>query len=105
MNKNINFINPHLEREAKNFLNNFLNSKESMNPHWKEINSSVSEVSLEMNFQEIANHLNKKKLTKYLNKQFPDQLFKELKNRNFDYEEEPLAKGTLNFLLSLKKIY
>ena len=103
MNKNINFINPHLEREAKNFLNNFLNSKESMNPHWKEINSSVSEVSLEMNFQEIANHLNKKKLTKYLNKQFPDQLFKELKNRNFDYEEEPLAKGTLNFLLSLKK--
>ena len=83
MNKNINSINPYLEREAKNFLNDFLNNKESMNPHWQEINSSVSKVSLEMNFDEIANHLNRKKLTKYLNSQFPDQLFKKLKNKNF----------------------
>ena len=36
MNKRINSINPNLEREAKNFLNNFLNNKESMNPHWQE---------------------------------------------------------------------
>ena len=95
-------LNKNFEKKCIEFLKKNRHDDKYINPHWKMINDSIPNVSLNQSLQNIVDSLNKKDRTKYLSKNFDRNLANDILSEKYQLYDEPTA-GAFKFL-RIKKL-